>query len=130
MKRLLILLLLSCPVLCHAQSSVDTTTVGSFEPLFNLSLSINKDVRNPVDEAGRLMQGAVIAKSTAFGFTLLSPCIWLFKGMDDKTKTAISLASGALAIASYCVALRYEWMAGKYLRMSASPSGITAAIKF
>lgn len=71
---------------------------------FMQSLKLRTDVGNPQFEAGHMM-----IKSSRF-------------------KTA-SLACAA-AVILYASSLRYEWLAGKYLKMSASPGGLSASITF
>lgn len=129
MKKVLFGVLLLCSIGVMAQNKKE---LSSREALFNGPFVLKKQMSNPQKEAGKMLVKASNWKYTAGGFAAISAGVWLFN-KDAKHTNAIktvSIVGGASAIICYLVGARYEWMAGKYLQFSASPSEVTASIKF
>jgi hypothetical protein len=135
MKKLILLLILVFPAVSHAQlikwqepsNKVDTINLPFKGPFV-----LKKNVLNPSKEAGNMMVKATNFKLGALGCAAVSSGIWFVtKDEDNKKATRIvSIVSGIASVSCYLVALRYDWMAGKYLQMSVSPGGVTASVKF
>lgn len=129
MKTILLVLMLFVSIGSFAQNK---NASSGREALFNSPFELKHQMQNPQQEAGKMLVKSSSWKTAAIGCVAVSSGVWLFN-KDAKNKKAIktvSIVSGASAIVCYMIGLRFEWTAGKYLRMSASPGEVTASIKF
>ena len=92
----------------------------------------NTDVGNPQFEAGHMMIKSSRFKTASLACAAVSGGIWFFNNSEDYevAVAGTSVIFGAAAVILYASSLRYEWLAGKYLKMSASPGGLSASITF
>ena len=99
---------------------------------FMQSLKLREDVRNPQFGAGHMMLKSSRFKTASLACAAVSGGIWFFNNSEDYevAVAGTSVAFGVAAIILYASSLRYEWLAGKYLKMSASPGGFSASITF
>lgn len=95
------------------------------------SMKFHKDIKNPREFSGEMSMMAAKMKTGALVCALVSGGVWTLDN-DDYHGAVVgwSIAAGAAAVITYAVGLRYEFLAGKYLKMSASPAGLTASINF
>lgn len=94
---------------------------------------LKKKAANPISEAGKMLSKSSHFKAGSLACAAVSGAIWLIDGRDIKNRkvtTSISVVSGIAALAMYASALRFDWMAGKYFQMSASPGGLSASVTF
>lgn len=99
---------------------------------FMQSLKLRTDVGNPQFEAGHMMIKSSRFKTASLACAVVSGGIWFFNNSEDYevAVAGTSVIFGAAAVILYASSLRYEWLAGKYLKMSASPGGLSASITF
>ena len=99
---------------------------------FMQSLKLRTDVGNPQFEAGHIMIKSSRFKTASLACAAVSGGIWFFNNSEDYevAVAGTSVIFGAAAVILYASSLRYEWLAGKYLKMSASPGGLSASITF
>ena len=83
-------------------------------------------------EAGHMMIKSSRFKTASLACAAVSGGIWFFNNSEDYevAVAGTSVIFGAAAVILYASSLRYEWLAGKYLKMSASPGGLSASITF
>ena len=83
-------------------------------------------------EAGHMMLKSSRFKTASLACAAVSGGIWFFNNSEDYevAVAGTSVIFGAAAVILYASSLRYEWLAGKYLKMSASPGGLSASITF
>lgn len=141
MKRILFLIITLSLVtnLAFAQGHPEArrdnrnTEIAERQPMsFMQSLKLREDVKNPQFEAGHMMLKSSRFKTASFACAAVSGGIWFFNNSKDYevAVAGTSVVFGAAAVILYASSLRYEWLASKYLKMSASPGGFTASITF
>ena len=102
----------------------DDSLVGSFK--------LNKNSLNPTLAASQSMLKASKFKTTSFALAVACGASFLFDPSEDYkdlVRTA-GIVAGGLSVLFYAAGLRHEWLAGRYLKMSATPGGVTATITF
>lgn len=117
----------------EASEKFKAQNVEERQPIsFIASLKLKKDVISPQFEAGHMMLKSSRFKTASLACAAVSGGIWFFNNSEDYEVAVIgtSVAFGVAAVILYASSLRYEWLAGKYLKMSASPGGLSASITF
>lgn len=142
MKRILFLIITLSLVtnLAFAQGNPEArrennrnTEIAERKPMsFIQSLKLREDVKSPQFEAGHMMLKSSRFKTASLACAAVSGGIWFFNNSKDYevAVAGTSVVFGAAAVILYASSLRYEWLAGKYLKMSASSGGFTASITF
>ena len=139
MKRILFLLIVALATFANSANAqereegqkMETSSLISDDSLIG-SFKLNKKSLNPTLDASKSMLKASRFKTTSFALAVACGASFLFDPSEDYKGLVRSagIVAGSLSVLFYAAGLRYEWLAGRYLKMYASPGGVTATITF